>query len=375
MINLLLSFFIVLVFFIVVKETVARILFTLILSLTPFYPLFSTTGNSEIFSSLFVFLSFLSTYYYIIKGKNYHLLLFILFASLASLSNRENFILFIIFGLSYLYFSRRIKAKHLLLFILLSLTGLGLLYILQVFKTEQQYAEDIQNATFSIVYLFDNTVALLKAMFSFKLWGVTGILTVLSLTTFFIFNKKSDILKILAIFLVSYYLVTFLHYRHFYYLQTGKVSPFETLRYTTTFFPLLVAFISINLSTLLKGYKRNIIAIMAIILIPLLLVQTYNTRVNYSQDEEYSRIEPAKEVVSYYKNGDLIIADFPIVIKNIAPEETMVADLRYLSDIKLNSFNNIYLLINKDEKDEGVKNLELKKIGDKNNYEIFKLVR
>lgn len=371
--NLLLSIFILISYYIFDQNYTRRIIFTLLLTVTPFYPLFSTSGNSEIFSSFFVLLAFLSTYRYSRKKKTRDFILFLLFAGLASISNRENFILFIAFGCVYFYLNPKFNLKLLKLGVLLSTFCFFLLWILQVFLTEQQYSDDIQNPTFSLIYLWDNTIALIRALFTYKLWGVSGFLLIFALTTYLFYNRKNLIVNTSAIFLALYYLITFLHYRHYNYLLTGQVTPFETLRYTTTFFPLLTFFITHNLHTLVSQFKVKFSLIIGLVFIPFLILQTIKTRKEFSNDEAFSRIDPALEVLKFYREGDLIIADFPIVIKNYASEETMVADIRYIKDVKFNMFNNVYLLIHEGEKDIIHKNYEINNISKKNNYEIFKI--
>lgn len=370
-VNFLISICILIIFYLFVKDKMTRIIFTLCIAITPFYALFSTSGNSEIFSSLFVLSSLFCSYNLIIRKKQSYIYLFILCATIAAISNRENFVLFFIFILLHLLSSERNNLKTLIKILAILIYTAFLLYLVGVFDTEMEYANDIQNQTFSLKYLLDNSTAFLGAFTSLELWGITGYLFITSVFTFIFFRKKSKINLYLIIFFVSYYLLTFLHYRHYHYLLTGEVSPFETLRYTSTFFPLIAAFISFNLSYLFKKYNNKFSIICISITVIFMTFKTFETRRDFSNDEYYSRTKPAEEILKYYKAGDIIVTNFPIVIKNIANQNTMIADLRSLEKININSFNTIYLLLNSTEYNEIKETYKIKKLRAVNDYEIY----
>ena len=191
-VNSLISIGILIIFYIFVKDKITRIIFTLFIALTPFYALFSTTGNSEIFSSFFVLGSIFCSYNLIIRKKEPYLYLFILCATVASISNRENFVLFLILILLQLISSERTNLKTLMKIVATLIYTAFLLYIVGVFGTEMEYANDIQNQTFSLKYLLDNSKAFLGAFTSLQLWGVTGYLFIASVFTFIFFRKKSQ---------------------------------------------------------------------------------------------------------------------------------------------------------------------------------------
>ncbi|KIA88491.1 hypothetical protein [Kaistella jeonii] len=370
LLNLIITFGILMAFYTFEKEKGQRVIFTLILSLTPFYPLFSTTGNSEIFSSLFVFLCLILTSQYFKKGSNKYFYYFLLCASIASISNRENFILFIIFAIILLFYKVKYHLHIAFNIIAITLTSLLLTLILGVYDTEMEYSSDIGSSTFSLKYLFDNTVAFFKGMMSFELWGISGVLLIISIFLFFFKKESNKFIYLVVLFIGSYYLVTFLHYRHYNYLLTGRVTPFETLRYTTTFFPLIAIFISYYLNLIYLKYSDKTIIASALI-IPILIYQTFETRKNFSNDEKYSRIEPVLEVLRIHEKNDLIVTEFPIVAKIYAKENAMVADLRSLKNVKIDDFKRIYFLLGKDHTYEIPKSFRLKKIKEINEYNIY----
>ena len=362
-------------FFLFEKGIFDRIIFTLILFLTPFYPLFATSGNSEIFSSLWVFLSCVFTIHFVQQGKIKYFIYFLISAGVASISNRENFVLYIIFLIVNIVYQYKIGLPSIMNILIVCGNAIGLAIIVGVFKTEEEYSADIGAPTFSIDYLIDNSIAILKAAFSWDLWGATGILLIIALTTFFFYNKKNRDLKIILVFLVFYYLITFTHYRHFNYLQTGIVKPFETLRYTSTFFPLLAFFMSYNLLTAYRLYKGKLICVVLLLLLGASIYQTYQTRLNFSNDELFSRVQPAQEILKFYKEGDLLVSEFPIVIKNYAHQKTMVADLRSLDNVKVDLFNEIYILVGDHYEMELLNKYSFVHIKKINNYKILKLVK
>ena len=99
--------------------------------------------------------------------------------------------------------------------------------------------------------------------------------------------------------------------------------------------------------------------------------KTFETRRNFSNDEYYSRTKPAEEILKFYQPGDIIVTNFPIVIKNIANQNTMIADLRSFGKINTNSFNHIYLLLNSTEYNEIKETYKLKKLKAVNDYVIY----
>ncbi|MFV0151510.1 hypothetical protein OBJ95_12965 [Empedobacter falsenii] len=358
--NTILSLFILLSYFLFDTNYNRRIIFTLLMAITPFYPLYTTTGNSEIFSSLFVFISFILVNQYISKKQIYFLILSILSAIIASISNRENFILFPLIALAILFFTNYSIINKILKIGLTTLTSILVFLFMNVINDEKEYSDQIQSKTFSISYLIDNTRALVEAILSLELWGLTGFLFILIIIFSLIKLRDKKYVQLLSMFIIGYYLITFTHYRHQHYLITGQLYDYETLRYTTTFLPLIFLFIVFGISKF-KISKRSFVIIL-IIFSSFSCYKTLETRISFSRDENYSRVIPSKKLIEYYKKNDLLVSNFPILLRIYSSENTNIADLNSIENIDLNNYNNIYLLLDKYEYNNLKPKFKLKKI-------------
>lgn len=374
-VNLLISLIILIVIFLNESNNRIRLISIVLLSLTPFYSIYCTSGNSEIFSSLFLILTFYFNNKSFTQNNTIYFFLSLVTACLATLTNRENLILFPIISIIILINSKpTFTFKNLNRFFIIICLIISLVLLLEIHKTEYEYSNDIASRTFSLLYLWDNTKAFFQGAFQIKLWGITGYLMILSIILFFKNSRwKNRKNKTLAIYLIAYYLITFTHYRHLNYLETGIVYPIETIRYTTTFFPIIILFIAENIYDIRMKIPSVYLYGMASFIFIYLGIQSIQLRKEMSFDENFTRIQPAKEILKLAKEGDLIVSEFSIIERIYSTPNTIITEIRDLENIKTENYNSVYILLNKEQDQNLLKKFNLLEIKKINNMIIYKL--
>jgi hypothetical protein len=133
------------------------------------------------------------------------------------------------------------------------------------------------------------------------------------------------------------------------------VEPFDTLRYSVNYFPLLCIFISsISYKIFFDKLKRpkRIIYFGFSTLAVIAIVLSVNLRLNLSKDEYYTRIEPVLETLKITQKQDIIITDIPLVFYCYAGVDQWIVDYYRLTPQKLeellanNENKTVYFLSN-----------------------------
>lgn len=331
------------------KSNFSLPVFIIILSLTPYVVLFNTSGLSETLSSLFVVVFFLSIFKLNENDFRFSSIFILAFFSLviAILTKRENLILLVFLYLIPLiryYYHQKFAVKNYIIFVLSSTVLLFVLtYNINIFEVESNEGLDVGSATFSLNNLFINIRQLFLALIDYSFWGITGIVFILSSIYFFLKKVKNKLSVFSFILIVLYILVYSSHYRSYYQVKFNLVHPFETLRYSTNYFPIIAIFItSINFSKI-EGFNllRNKFLLFPLLI--LLVFNVYKLRLNFSEDEYYSRIRPIKTTLKYSKKNDLIITDLPIIFHCFIKSNQTIIDMNTLQQSRLNDL----LIMNK----------------------------
>lgn len=331
-------------------------IFIILLSLTPFITVFNTSGLSETLSSFFVLIFFLSVFKLNEIDFKYSLTFLIAFITLiiSILIKRENLTLLVfLFTLPLLryYFNQRILVKNYLMFVLsTSLLILTLIYKINVIEVESNEGIDVGSSTFNLTNFFINIQQLFLAILNYSYWGITGIVFIIATIYFFIKKNKSKIGLFSLVLTLLYVLVYCCHYRSYYQVKFNIVHPFETLRYSTNYFPLIAIFISSQNFTNIKIitlFKNNYLIILSFIL---LAYNVFELRINLSDDEYFSRIRPVETTLNHCKKNDIIITDIPIVFHCYASSRQTIVNLYSLNQARLDNLledginNNIFYL-------------------------------
>jgi hypothetical protein len=338
--------------------------FLLVLTITPFYSVFNTSGLAETISSFFVIAFILSIYKanesdFKLKSLNFWLVIVFLFLSV--ITKRENFILLVILYsipiIRYYFKQKAITKSYLCLASFSSIILLGILLFIGLFDIEKNEGADIGHKTFSIDFLIINLKQFLSAITNISYWGLTGFLFIFSIA-FMLYKRTISKLGLMSLLTAVFYIVLYAaHYRSYYQVVNNISHPFETLRYSVNYLPAIALFIStqkINFDTLLLLKNNFFKYFLSIGLVFILLLNVISTRIEFSQDENTSRIEPVKNLLSITAYNDIIITDIPIIFHCYADENLWIVDVFSLENQRfqelLSSSNhaNIYFLKPKD---------------------------
>lgn len=295
------------------------------------------------------------------KISNISLWLTFLFLVSAIITKRENIVLFALLLIIPIF--RAVNKKppaprgyFILLFISVLTVSFFSNYI-NIFSIESNEGADIGTKTFSLTFLFQNLEQSLLAFTNFKYWGLTGILFLLSLLIIIVKKSYSQLGVLFLTISLLYIFLYASHYRSYYQVHYNIMFPFETLRYSVTYLPLIAIFISsINFKELFPGlkiYKRSI-SICIFFLSLFLVFNSIKTRIDFSNDEYFSRISPVVKTLEVVKESDIIITDLPIVFHCYVSDKQHVIDFYSLSAEKLSNLifdnpkSNVYLIKRKD---------------------------
>ena len=257
-----------------------------------------------------------------------------------------------------------------------------------IFQIENNEGVDIGNNTFSFDFLIVNLKQFLTAITNFSYWGLTGFVFIFSIA-YFIYKSKINKLGLMCLLLSLCYIIIYSsHYRSYYQVVFNLSHPFETLRYSVNYFPLIVLFIStikIDIPSLHSFVSKRILSIILILIVLTLILNVVKTRIEFHQDETISKIQPVKDLLTISTLNDIIITDIPIVFRCYSDKNQNIVDLFSLKEERfqniLNSKDNseIYFLKPKNMKINTVRygikfnTLSFKKIAFNSvNYDLLK---
>lgn len=336
--------------------------FIILLSITPFLTIFNTSGLAETISSFFV-IGFIFSIYFSsenhFKIPSAHFWLSILFLFLAIATKRENltllvFMLIIPF-IRYIYNQKPLTKSFYLSIGLSTLLSLSFAYLVNLFGIENNESGDIGSKTFSIEYLIVNLKQLFFAIINIRYWGITGFLFfgVIILVAYKRHLQKFGLMTLVLSLL--YMIVYSTHYRSYYQVVYNLTHPFETLRYSTNYLPLILLFIATVPSQFsenkpLSRFEFKLGKVILVSILITLIINSFQTRVNFSKDEYLSRIQPVTELLKLSDYNDIIISDIPIIFRCYANENQRIVDLFSLTNKRLselistNPNSSIYIL-------------------------------
>lgn len=328
--------------------------FLLIMSITPFVTIFNTSGLAETISSVFV-IGFLLNIYRANESNfdtsTTSFWLTIIFLILAVITKRENFILLIFMYLMplirYLYGQSIVFKTFILMLLISTVTLLLFSYFIDLFGIENNESIDISENTFSFRLLKLNLKQLILAITDLKFWGLTGYIFLGSILITGL-SKKITKLGLMSLILAVFYIILYSsHYRSYYQVVHNLSYPFETLRYSTNYLPLIALFTSTikfdnkywSKLTFNKTFF-NLSNFSCIALTFGLVANVALTRSEFSQDENGSRIQPVIETLSVIDIDDVIITSIPIVFRCYADENQKIIDLFKINNNRLRELKN-----------------------------------
>ena len=370
---------------------------------TPFLNVFNTSGLSETFSSLWV----IGTIYFYLKSSQedfeYNKTSFwfaILLIVISFATKRENLVLLSLPVITILLLAKnRIlkldKLLRLLLFFAIPF-GLALVYNLMARVNEMEAAEGIELgvATFSLVNFAQLFPHYLSSFFHINYFGITGVLFLITGIYAILVHKKIEY-KLVAMLAFLYLVMYSSHYRSYYQVHFGKVSIFETLRYTTNYFPIAcICFGSLNViydkiidkSLILKARYVGFFLIFIVASIYL----NVTTRLELNRIEYEERIRPVVDTLNFTNQEDWIMSDISSIYHIYANNKRKFIDCyatneRRIFDLIKYDAGQIYLLKRKSniynrkrypEYFEIISNLDYKVVKNISpDYELIKFVK
>jgi len=306
----------------------------LVLVTTPFINLFNTSGLAETFSSLSL-LAFLFFFFKALDDKFspksgfFWSSLFYLILSI--LIKRENMLLVgaapivILLMIAKKEFNKNMLKRVSIYFALTLIVLFALTFLINFFQIEKQEGAMIASQTFSIANLVRILPLFWSSYFNFQLFGLTGVLVLIA--TWFVLFKPSDTrFNVIFILCVFYILLYSSHYRSYYQIKFGDLTVFETLRYSTNYFPLLCICLSAIPINQLTGKMKFTVGTCGLIYVTCAFFLSMNLRTKYSEDEYSQRIFPVKKTLALISENDVIVTDIPLIFHLFANDHQIIVD-------------------------------------------------
>lgn len=340
--------------------------------LTPFIPLFHTSGVSETVSSVFVVGFFISIIQIVVNDFKFDIkdiFISIVFFLLAILTKRENLVLIFFVGLlpivHYWIFKINILVKSYFIFLgLLILIGSLFFLGIDALGVENNESSDIEMHTFSFKYFTSFIIQFFKAIANINYWGIIGLIFIFSIVYSLVGKIKMNVLQVYALLIFVLYLSLYSsHYRSYFQVKYNDIDPFETLRYSVNFFPFVAIFLfalDIPKKSGIKVMRTKFGNYLLILLFPLFvfnLALTFFTRISMSDDEYYSRILPVELTLDNVRENDIIITDIPIVFHCYTKQNQHIVDSNVLTEERLTELertfpnSDIFLMLSIDPSD------------------------
>ena len=355
--NFLLSFILILLVYKVVIlvhpfEIMRTYIPLLLLVSTPFINLFNTSGLAETISSIFV-LSFIYTFFislgnqFKLKSHSFWLSLFLLL--IAIIIKRENILLIGLAPLSAAVSwiknkKSRVNGNFLIYIFTTVVILISIHFIIDFTQIENQEGKDIGANTFSIANTLEILPLFLKSFFTIDYFGFTGLFLLIAISALFL-GKYNEKLVIISILSLGYLLLYSSHYRSYYQVKYGHISIFETLRYSSNYFPLLCVLLS-GITFKIKGIGRYLIVILMMFYLPFCVYLNYTLRGYYYKQEVRVRLEPVYQTLKVINKADLLITDIPILFHLFANDRQIILDANFVTSSVIGSYSesNIYVL-------------------------------
>ena len=334
LINAVLSYLIILLFVLRFRrlglETVNVLL--LCTASAPLLLLFQTSGTSETPSSLALAVFLLTIDAAFLRSSQASRgwgLTAILALSLAIALKRENLVLLIAFPLLWT-FHTPVRSRRDFYFVTAccSLFGLSYAAFFHIAQIENNEAQTIGAATFSLCNFQVLFPALIAALLRPGYWGVMGLLFIITPFLWRWIGNKTQFLLCASI-CGGYILLYTFHYRNHYQVASGKISPFEMMRYSVNLFPLILGALS-TVSWPTRQLHRSQVQLVCAALAVLLLPVNLYTRARYSEIERVNRIEPANLALKLARPSEPIVSEMSMVMRMLAPDAQILIDTQYV---------------------------------------------
>ena len=310
--------------------------------------LFETSSSSLVVISLLVFILYFENRN---SGKSSFVLFLIMITiNLISIHfKRENIIIisfpFIMLFIRLLESKKRLKhtIKDLLPY-LMFLIGVGFyyVYILDIpssLEVERNYA--IGNS-FQVKFFLPLFTMFLKGFSTFRWFYFFGLFVIVGIAFVFSDLKNNPLILYPLIIFIIFILINSIHHRSYYFVRSGSVSAFDSLRHInmlSPFFAIICGYGIYKLIEFVKSFniiRGKLILFVYPIVISLfihLLILTYITRKDLIDIEQSNRIIPISELLnSVDQNNDIVITDQSILLHNFCQENLTIIEFTALGN-------------------------------------------
>jgi hypothetical protein len=323
------------------------------------------------------------------------------------LIKRENIVFIFCLPVSFLYYLYEQKIKSIGLKEISKALSIGFLIVvcivlifvvLHVVDTLSDESFDIKSQPFSIKYMFALVPVFIKGYLNLRWYLFFSLFFFLGIISIY---KIKKVFFPLICFL-SFFVLYNSHYRSYYFVHGGSISPEELIRYMVNIMPYYVLISGAGLFVFLEWIIKNLsqkanlikflIGTIGVIIIVCSFILSANLRDYFLEDEFHSRINPVVITLKHLDNNDFIISKEFLVFQVIGSKNVKVIDFEaigrkiptYEIDKLIKSDRVIYLCksrnINSDERERYSKQYEYleskrKELIDNDNIGLYKIYK
>ncbi len=320
--------------------------------IAPAVNLYTTAFLSETFSA-FISVFFVTTY---IDNRGdlhswFKTILCCFLFSLALLTKRDNAVLFIIplmDGVWSFVKTRNLKELTRILAPYITVIGLFILFVHNIFEAEIEEVGDIGYSTFSISFFWRQLPVYLASLLTPSYFSVGPILCCLLLANAIYRHNVSFPTASIFIMFCGYVFMYAAHYRGYpYVVGDEEIGCFETFRYLNNAYyciPIVLGYTS------LRRTRRFCILGVSVILLVFSYIITLHLRKEYSSLENKTRLEDVRTIDGKIEGNTIIITDVPLVFLNLAASNTLICNAQLIDYLDMTNPDFKYLLYCSDVK-------------------------
>jgi hypothetical protein len=257
---------------------------------------------------------------------------------LALLSKRENLVLLTasVFAVP-AFFDERTKKSMLLWTCITTVMAVLLVRRFNILQMETAEAGDIGTVTFSLRYSLALIPVFARAFLTLRWFTIAPGLFLCGIGGLFRRSARRSGWPIVFGLVLAYFVIYSGHYRSYYFVHYGSVTPFESLRYITNFFPLFAAVAGFGAGEVIEWMRRFggrwpshqelVLGTIGLVWVVISLGMTWSLRNEWQQVEWQNRIAPVISTLQSVKeNEDYVISDLSVVFQVFGASTIRIVD-------------------------------------------------
>jgi hypothetical protein len=207
----------------------------------------------------------------------------------------------------------------------------------KIMGIETGEAGDIGASTFSLRYSLTLVPVFCKALVTVKWFSVSAALFVCGIVATCRRSIRRSAWTVVVGLFFAYFVVYTGHYRSYYFVKYGLVTPFESLRYITNMFPLFAAVTglgALEASRWIRGvrghrwyHNRLVFGGIGVVAVFTSFIMDRSLRKELQEIEWENRIAPVHDTLQRVQAGrDYVVTDLSIVFQVFGGAETRIVD-------------------------------------------------